>query len=275
MNILITGSTGYLGSKLIERLRENHVVYALTHKKNVEIDGVHKIDLNDLSEKWVQDNEINTVIHTSGRYERKNVMPHEIIESNIYSPTKILDTCAKAGVKTWINTSTALDPYTNIYSLSKEHFSEYGKLYTTKYEICFVNLKLELFYGPEQPIDNFIPCVIDRLSKNKTINLNSGTQKRDIIHIDDVVNIYDLILNKTFEKKYIEYIIGTGDKPSIEEIVLYLKDKMNSESKITFKNQEYKKTTTCGTHITAEYTISNPWKKGLSTMISNFSDNKK
>ena len=53
------------------------------------------------------------------------------------------------------------------------------------------------------------------------MNLTKGEQKRDFIHIDDVVSIYQILLKKVKEKTdfYQEYPVGSGKAIAIRELV--------------------------------------------------------
>ena len=104
--------------------------------------------------------------------------------------------------------------------MSKKHFSDLLKIYAKSIRVF--NLKLEHVYGEKDGMDKFISMVIDSFIRNRDrIQFTEGKQQRDFIYVRDVVSAYIKILNKAsnFEKKYIEYSIGSGVSISIREIV--------------------------------------------------------
>ena len=165
----------------------------------------------------------------------QNVMFPLLIKGIKYKEAKnrALELINKVKTTSFIYIGTSLNKFTNQYSLSKHQFSEYGKYYSYNKDINFFNIKLESFYGKDEPNDRFISYLINKLKNNEDINLTEGSQIRDFIYIDDVVNgIYTII--KSDLKGYHDIPLGSGDGISIRELVLYLKKKLNSKSKINF-----------------------------------------
>ena len=102
--------------------------------------------------------------------------------------------------------------------------------------ICnFYNIILENFYGKDEPKDRFLHRCISMMKNNEPLNLTSGTQHRDFIHIDDVLQGILLIFNKRYElDKYMDIPLGSGQAPSIKEVICYLKEQLHSLSDLNF-----------------------------------------
>ena len=78
-----------------------------------------------------------------------------------------------------------------------------GKIYNIK----FINARLFHLYGPSDKPTKFVNSIIQSLKNNlPTIDLTSGTQRRDFIYIDDAIEAFLLIilnLNiKALKKKF-------------------------------------------------------------------------
>ena len=252
--ILLTGITGFLGSKLaIELVNNGYEVIALKRKsssltriecieKDVQLYNIEEIDYANIFEAH---SEIDFVIHTATAYGRNNESPWEIFEANTGFPLKLLDAASKANVKKFINTDTILDKYLNLYSLSKNHLLEWGKFYSMKNKIEFINMRLEHFYGSGDDNSKFTSFVINKCIANEDIlQLTPGEQKRDFIYIDDVVSAYMIVLEKANidkNKWFDEYDGGSGDSVTIKEFVQTVHRLTNSKIELNFGALPYRK----------------------------------
>jgi nucleoside-diphosphate-sugar epimerase len=252
--ILITGITGFLGSKLaIELVNNGYEVIALKRKssslariecieKDVQLYNIEEIDYANVFEAH---HEIDFVIHTATAYGRNNESPWEIFEANTGFPLKLLDAASNANVKKFINTDTILDKYLNLYSLSKNHLLEWGKFYSMKNKIEFINMRLEHFYGSGDDNSKFTSFVINKCIANEDIlQLTPGEQKRDFIYIDDVVSAYMTVLEKTNINKnkwFDEYDVGSGNSVTIKEFVQTVHRLTNSKIELNFGALPYRK----------------------------------
>ncbi len=230
--ILITGATGFLGSHLTDKfVNEGFKVIVLkrsfsnTWRINHLLDRIiyYNIDKTDLSKPF-EEHKIDTVIHTATKYGRANEKVSEIVESNLFFPLKLLELSTFFNIDTFFNTDTILYRYLNYYSLSKKQFVEWLKVFSNKIKVF--NLKLEHIYGEKDSTTKFIPWVISQMLKNeKEIKLTKGEQKRDFVHVKDVVEAYYKVFSKknSFKKGFYEYGVGSGHAVKIKEIVTMIK----------------------------------------------------
>ena len=71
------------------------------------------------------------------------------------------------------------------------------KLHTREGFPCLV-LRPYLIYGPGQSFERLIPYVIKKCLNNRSFNLTSGRQLRNLIYINDFINIlYKCLFIKT------------------------------------------------------------------------------
>ena len=92
-------------------------------------------------------------------------------------------------------------------------------------------------YGENDNKRKFLPQIISKLKDNENIiNLTSCKQPLDFVHVDDVVNAYIRIIDNIFFNNKVRknYEIGSGKGTVLKKIVLLLKKKTKSSSKLIF-----------------------------------------
>lgn len=240
MKILLTGATGYLGSHLAQRLTAKKytlgcVVRHQEHLGRLEPlrEQVWLLPVDQL-EDGIASFHPEIIIHTACTYARGNNTERDVLEGNLFFPLRVMQAAKNVGISRWINTDTLLPPMLNSYAFAKNQFSQWGAYYAGKGEFTFVNLVLEHFYGPDAPEDQFLPWVMKKLACDAPLELTAGTQRRDFVYIEDVQDIYEAALYCPVEDTYTEIEVGTGETPTIREVVEYLKTIMWSKSELHF-----------------------------------------
>ena len=236
MRILVLGGTGYVGSKLVEKIVDGNDVYCAvrpsSNTEKIRTAGAKIISVDSLEGL---PETIDIFVNLSCKYVNNSTHSSEIIESNLCVPLKVLLRCLDLGVKKIITIGTGLPDSFNEYAFTKRMFSEYGYWLTEKHsELAFYNVKLESYYGPDEPPDRFIPDVIDKLKRNEPVELTEGTQKRDFIHIDDVIYGLQKMIFYTNINGYHDVPMGTGEVPTIRELADYLKEVCDSSSNLMY-----------------------------------------
>jgi nucleoside-diphosphate-sugar epimerase len=98
-------------------------------------------------------------------------------------------------------------------------------------------MKLQHVYGPKDDESKFIPWFLKQLKDEvPEIKLTAGTQKRDFIHVFDIVSAYILLLDKSDGfSKFEEFEVGTGSsirvRDFLNEIVIAFEEKQGKHIK--------------------------------------------
>lgn len=183
----------------------------------------------DLIETELRHEKFDWVLNIACNYGRNDMLYGNVIESNIEFPLKVLNLAVSCGINKFLTIGTGLPDRLNMYSFSKKMFSEFGKFYVEKQGIDFYNIRLEMFYGSDEPEDRFIPDLIYRMLSGKEVYTTVGTQKRDIISISDVICAIEMVMDSNMHG-YQEVSVGTGIAPTISEIIDYVWDETGKTS---------------------------------------------
>lgn len=230
-SILLTGATGFLGSRLLDAFISNKYNVVIITRDGSDlrridglIDKCKSYNINECNLKTIfEENSIETVVHTACNYGRNNESINEIIKSNLLLGLEILDISTKFNVSSFINTDTFLEKKINNYSLSKKQFTEWLDFYSNLIQV--VNIKIEHFYGKNDDDIKLVQWILSQLQGNaKEINLTKGEQERDFIYIDDVVSAYiSIVKNLSIMDRYNEFELGTGEPITVKLFIKKLK----------------------------------------------------
>lgn len=240
--ILLTGATGYLGSRLLSKLLKDDYAVCIVKRESSSLKQLlglkgnlsfYNNDKDDI-ERLFHENKVDLIIHMATAYGRKGESMLEIKSTNFDFPLMILKNALEHKVKYFINTGTSLPYLTNQYSLFKNQFSECLEFFAA--QITVVNILLEHFYGPGDDDTKFITSIIHKMKTNVTeIPLTAGTQIRDFIFVEDVLDAYFMIIkNLNKFNGYTNLPLGSGEGVTIREIVEHIKRQSKSESDLQF-----------------------------------------
>ncbi len=249
--ILLTGATGFLGSKLLKSLLELGYQVIVLKRTFSKLDRIamfldrvvyYHSDTDDMDAIFSA-RDIHCVIHCATHYGRNDSDPRSVIEANLTLPLELLILSRKYNVPYFINTDTILDKGVNYYSLSKRHFYDWLTLNSGSMKIA--NLKLEHFYGPGDDPTKFVTHMIKELLMNMPeIRLTKGAQTRDFIHVDDVVSAFLAVLGHLHEMApgVNDFHVGTGTPTTIRNFCETLKLLVaDTKTTLLFGALEYRK----------------------------------
>lgn len=271
--ILMTGATGFLGSKLAERLvGEGKQVIILVRSSSslARIDHladhltVHNLD-KDRLEDIFKTARIDTIIHCATNYGRGQTDPSAILEANLALPLRLLQLASLSGVRCFVNTDTILDKQVSRYALTKNQFREW--LETFQASLVCINIALEHFYGAGDDPTKFVSFIVHRLLQGaERIELTAGEQKRDFIHIDDVISAFQAILagHATEQQGYHSYQVGSGETLSIRSFVEMVRRMAGADTvQLDFGALSYREHEMMETTVDTEKLHALGWKPGI------------
>lgn len=250
IKILISGINGYLARNLANYLVANEEFEVFGFGRNTYKHEDLKSEISIIAienlESFIQNKGIEIIIHSATNYGRSDCSVESILETNLLLGIRLYTIARENKVPYFINIDTILPKNYSEYALSKKHFVEWAKqLQTSKRfvndklnfnDFKFINIELEHFYGLGAPKSNFVSWLIYKLRENvQNIELTECTQRREFLHISDVVSALKTIIFSLDELKSFESItVGTGNPIVLKELIFLAKDIFESKSTFDF-----------------------------------------
>jgi len=250
MNILITGSEGFVGNNLVKGLSQKHTIYTSDQLDSSNHENYTQCDITnyDSVDKVVKD--VDAIIHLTA---------HSLVSSldgsitngrvNIIGLLNLLECCRKNSVSKVIFTSASSlvgEPQSShvtenhpakpktAYGITKLTSEHYLRLYNELYNINYTVFRFFNIYGPFQK-NGLIPSIFNKIRNNEPITIfGKGDQIRDYVYIEDVIPFFDQAISADKSKNMI-LNMGTGNGTTILEIVKHIADILKIEPKIEYQ----------------------------------------
>lgn len=232
--ILVTGATGFIGSKLSEKLIQlNAKVYAVSRREISSKNNIiwFKGDLADSSfvDKVISEIRPDYIFHLAshvvGSRSVENVL--STFKNNLEPTVNLLIAVQKYNCKRIIITGSFEEGLIPIngkivpsspYAVTKIAKTNYAKMFHALYNTPVSIASLFMVYGPGQIENKLVPYVILKALKNEVIEISSGKRMIDWIYVDDVVlGLIKMLVADGIDGKIVE--LGSGSSISIKEIV--------------------------------------------------------
>ena len=231
MNILLTGSSGFIGTHLAKLLKSHKVVpYDL------------KIGLDVRNEKQLIEKikGCEVVVHLAAftSVPKSWDNPTEYYDNNVLGTSKVVEASIKAGVKRLIfaSSSAIYGAKENPYAASKAMGE--GVLQVRK-EMQTISLRFFNVYGKGQNPDNnmVIPTFIKGIKEGKISIYGDGEQTRDFIHVSDVCEVLKMAVEADVAPNFPRFValdLGTSKSYSVNELAYLMMGLMEKQAEIQY-----------------------------------------
>lgn len=242
MIIAVTGSSGFTGKKLVKHLTSlNHEVI----KIDIE-EGIDATNYNDL--KKIPKFDILYHLAAKSYVPDSYLKPHDFYKVNINSTLNTLELCRNHGAK-YIFVSSYVYGIPQYLPIDEKHpivaFNPYADTKIIGENLCrsynkYFNINIFIvrpfnIYGPEQTHNFVVPFIFNQAIRGR-IEVNDPNPKRDLIYIDDLIDLYIRLItfqNSTFEI----FNAGYGKSYSVREIVENIIKLFPSKIEVNYLNK--------------------------------------
>mgnify|MGYP005991361173 CR=1 FL=1 len=247
--ILLTGSSGFIGSNLLENFSKNNEITLVVRKnvkKNIKSNkNIKIIKFNDYDELHykLKKIKIDIVIHCATHYVKNHNYKDidKLIESNILLGNIILENIKIMKVKKFINFSTVwegnfkINGFINLYSSYKKAFSSILNYYKiTNPQTKFFELMLSDTYGSNDQRQKLINILRKNYQKNITTRISSKNLYLNLLNVEDIVSAVEKILN--IEIKPGKFVLKNNRNYKVFDIIKFLNKQSKKKIKIIWNS---------------------------------------
>lgn len=260
MKILLTGATGFLGSKILKRLVERKEQVVILKRSTSKLERIREymsccsaydVDKNAIDNIFEKEKP-DVVIHCATAYGRTGRDVLEVVKTNLLFGVELLESAYRHGCTHFINTGTynikqicntgrvEKNAYMADYTLSKFQFDCWGEEFAALGKINFIQMNLEHIFGEDDDEGKFIFMVERTCTANvEQLELSDGMQLRDYIYSENVVDAYLCVLEHLSQLSgYQNFQIGMGESISLKEFVIMIKEAAQSTTRLEFGKRE-------------------------------------
>ena len=195
--VLVTGSSGFIGRKLTERLRQKKIEVIEFSRENNQ-DVTKKESFKSLPKT-------DTVFHLAAVSGYKDCSENTNLayEVNVKGTVNVLEYCRRAGAKMIFPSTYVYDqPYEEVktetsackptthYSFTKFLGEELCLFYTRVFNMNSLILRTANVYGFGQEDKYLVPIIVNNILAGKEFTLTKPEIERSFIYIDDLVEAY-------------------------------------------------------------------------------------
>jgi UDP-glucuronate 4-epimerase len=272
MNVIVTGSCGFIGSHLCEKLLNNNFnvigidnfnsdIYDSKHKYNnlkilEKYENYFNVSDDILNDNYILKYDPDIVIHLAGyaNVRKSSIFPEKFIKNNILVTTKILNEISQTKKKPlFIYASSSsvygenkkipfnevdnLDNIVSVYALSKKMCEDMVNLYCKTYNLKAIGLRFFSVYGPRGRPDMAPYIFLSNIMNEKFFDLyGDGTIQRDFTYIDDITDgIYNCIKLNMTDGIHKIYNLGNNSPITINNFINICENISNKKALINKK----------------------------------------
>lgn len=274
MRIVLTGGTGFIGSRILSKLKKkNYKILILSRKKNRSKNNVNYIHCNLFKpksySKKLKEFKPDTLIHCAW-FDMENLNKRKSSLMNLkYSKFLINEVTKLKSVKKILVAGSCFEiknkrnKVTEKCKIDNTSYFTQAKISLLKYlkkkiksNQKFYWLRVFYAYGPGNRVKTVIPTIIKNLKSNKPFEIKSPENELDYIYIDDIADYFVKVL--LISPKSGIYNVSSGKLTSIKFIFKFLKLKINKNYKLQIFGKSNKVYKYCGS--TKKSLLNLSWK---------------
>lgn len=227
---MITGSNGFIGHKLVEKLSDHHKVIAITRSETALAENNDNIyfmccDLRNCEPSIFDD--VDIVVHAAGTpnsddcFEKNCLLTQKFVEtlsiSNNQPMFVFLSSYAVYGNRDSPAKETDILSPDDDYALSKILCENIVKFYSKKFGFRSIIIRLGSVYGPGG--SGIVDKLRDSLHENNPISVSGLSQARTFIYINDVCEAIRQLIERPANSGVNIFNLGSDDTITISDLL--------------------------------------------------------
>jgi nucleoside-diphosphate-sugar epimerase len=248
--VLVTGGTGFIGSRILRKLKEANYVPVMLKRSNSDTwrikDLLHDITYYDIDkipvEKIFELEHFDSVMNLATYYKKHNSLEdiERMFQTNVEFPAKLLELCVQFNVPLFITagsyfqyeqSSSTINESTilvgrNLYAATKNALQSIMDYYSSVHRIRTIDMILFTPYGEMDHEEKLIPYLINRILDKKRAELSYGFQRLNLLYVEDVANAFVKAIEISDPHVPLNFKMNVGDKRSysIREILTIMEE---------------------------------------------------
>ncbi len=208
--VLLTGATGFVGGHLARALvARGDRVTALVRAGSPPVPpGVEALVVpggTDDLEATVRGVHPDVAVHLATHFVARHTSTElvDLLEANVVFGTRLAEALVAAGRVPLVDTGTvwqrvggaAYRP-ANLYAATKQAYADIVASYALNEGLAVARLTLTDTYGPDDRRAKLVPALVRSAHTGEPLELSSGQQLVDLVHVDDVVAAYEVVMDR-------------------------------------------------------------------------------
>jgi UDP-glucose 4-epimerase len=246
MNVLVTGATGFIGSHVVEALREaghSQVIMGRREMEKVPKGALFALaDIVDYEAIAEAVSKADAVIHLAGLLGTTESiqMPEAFVQTNVFGSINVFDAC-RFFAKPCIYGGIGNIDDNNMYAISKYTAERLALMYNKEHRTRILPVRIFNVYGERQktgPVRKLVPSAIVAAIEDQPITVyGDGQQQNDFIYVKDVARILVKALETEQFDPLAVWQLGTGLGTPILDVVKSIVRLSDSKSEIKLTGQ--------------------------------------
>ncbi|WP_054860567.1 NAD-dependent epimerase/dehydratase family protein [Gracilibacillus sp. JCM 18860] len=260
---LITGASGFIGSRLTQRLVRNgwnvHTIVRPTSNLNLLDSVIDKIKIHYYTNSFTSLSQIVEKVSPDITFHLASVAtihytpPENIrnmLDCNVTFGTELVEAISSSGTSHFINTGTFSQHFdqqdynpNSLYAATKQAFEDILCYYSETNRLKALTLTLFDNYGPFDPRPKIMNLLYSSYVDNKPLVMTPGEQYLDLVFIDDVIDAYIVAANRLLygnSKTQEKFVVSSGELIQLKQLVTEFESIIGKELPITWGGIDYR-----------------------------------
>lgn len=239
MRVLVTGGSGFIGSHVVDKLRERDIkvrIYDMVYPDFRDDIEYYHASLLDLDSLRMAISKVDAIFHLGAIADVNDVLeePHYAEAINVRGTINVLEAARKSrsikrvifGSTTWVysdtegdilDEDTPLSAPSHIYTATKIAGEYYCHCYSKLYNLPTTILRYGIPYGPRAREGAVIPIFVKKALNGEPLTIaGDGSQYRKFVYVEDLAEGNVLALKEIAKNRI--YNLEGAEKISIKQI---------------------------------------------------------